>query len=331
MGETNGLKGGGDAAAPAGLEADPAVASPGAREPAPATIPATPRGEDESAGILGGPLMADPAQHELPAGQANAASAASASGMPGDMSGEVHRPALSAPGTSIPSAPVASPPGAGVRPSPGRFRETGNSAAAASSDRLPSPQLAGWAVPAASASGMAAPPSGTAGHAAQTLPAAAAGETFAALDAHAGPEAPVWLHAGAQHAEAGFQDPALGWIGVRAELSGGAIHASIVPGSGEAAQALGVHLPALHAHLAEHQVALAALSMQTSAGGSGEQGRQMQQGTGNNPPQQDQTAAPGAPPASAAHGQRAAAVPSPHSEPPWMPAPGTGAHISVMA
>ena len=81
-------------------------------------------------------------------------------------------------------------------------------------------------------------------------------ETFTVLDAGTGMGTPGWIHAGAQRAEAGFQDPALGWVGVRADLSGGSVHASLVPGSPEAAQALSGHLAGLSAHLTEQHAAV---------------------------------------------------------------------------
>ncbi len=75
-------------------------------------------------------------------------------------------------------------------------------------------------------------------------------ETFAALDAEPAPGSVTWTHAGAQHAEAGFEDSALGWVGVRAGLRGGAVHATLVPSSVEAAQALGLHMDGLNAYMA---------------------------------------------------------------------------------
>lgn len=86
-------------------------------------------------------------------------------------------------------------------------------------------------------------------------------ETFAALDAEPAAGAPSWIHAGARQAEAGFQDPALGWVGVRADLSGGGVDASIVPGSAEAAQSLSGHLAGLNAHLAAEQIPVDSLRM----------------------------------------------------------------------
>ena len=96
-------------------------------------------------------------------------------------------------------------------------------------------------------------------------------ETFAALDAEPGAGAPSWIHAGPQQAEAGFQDPALGWVGVRADLGAGGIHAAILPGSDEAASLLGGHLAGLNAHLAAEQIPVDSLRVvtQTGSGSSG--------------------------------------------------------------
>jgi hypothetical protein len=76
-------------------------------------------------------------------------------------------------------------------------------------------------------------------------------ETFAALDS-APASAPAWVRAGAREAEAGFHDPELGWVSVRANSTSGAVHAAVVPGSDEAAQALGGHLAGLNDYLATH-------------------------------------------------------------------------------
>jgi hypothetical protein len=91
-------------------------------------------------------------------------------------------------------------------------------------------------------------------------------ETFAALDADVAPGATTWTHASARLAEAGFEDPALGWIGVRAENNGGGVHASLVPGSSAAAQELGSHMEGLNAYMAEHHTPLESLAMAAPEG-----------------------------------------------------------------
>jgi hypothetical protein len=125
-------------------------------------------------------------------------------------------------------------------------------------------------------------------------------ETFAALDADVAPGATMWTHASPRQAEAGFQDPALGWIGVRAESNGVGVHASLVPGSDAAAQELGTHLEGLNAYMAEHHTPLESLVMAApegrGAGNGGEPGtnqgsnqgsnQRSNQGEGQNPQQQ---------------------------------------------
>jgi hypothetical protein len=91
-------------------------------------------------------------------------------------------------------------------------------------------------------------------------------ETFAALDAGGAPTGQTWVHAGAQHAEAGYQDPTLGWIGVRADAGSGGVHASLVPGTADAAQALGGHLDGLNSYLAEHHPSVETVTMSAPSG-----------------------------------------------------------------
>jgi hypothetical protein len=122
-------------------------------------------------------------------------------------------------------------------------------------------------------------------------------ETFSALDSEAAPGALAWTHSSARQAEAGFQDPALGWVGVRADLSGGGVHASLLPDSAAAAQELGRHMDGINTYLAEQHTPVASLGMAAPSGrgsesGAGDgfgQGTQqgMQQGSGQNAQQQN--------------------------------------------
>ncbi len=113
-------------------------------------------------------------------------------------------------------------------------------------------------------------------------------ETMSALDADAGADSGhvVWTHAACMHAEAGYQDPVLGWVGVRAEVSRGALHATVVPQTSEAAQALGGHIADLHTYLAENHTPVETLSL-AGFGGSAQQspgqgsGRGAHHGTGD--------------------------------------------------
>ncbi len=117
-------------------------------------------------------------------------------------------------------------------------------------------------------------------------------ETFAALDAESASVKPAWIHAGVQRAEAGFEDPALGWVGVRAETGGGRVHAEVVPGSADAAQALSGHLAGLNAYLAEHHTQVETLTLTTpengwaGQGSASSTGQSLQQGEGQQAGQQ---------------------------------------------
>ncbi len=119
---------------------------------------------------------------------------------------------------------------------------------------------------------------GISGDSNATAAPAALRETFAALDAESSSGTPSWIHTGAHRAEAGFQDPALGWVGVRADSSGGGVHASLVPGSAEAAVALGGHLAGLNAYLVEQHTPVESLTLAAPEGRPAEFG--MDQGAG---------------------------------------------------
>jgi hypothetical protein len=93
-------------------------------------------------------------------------------------------------------------------------------------------------------------------------------ETFVALDADAAHGA-SWLHAGAHSAEAGFEDPALGWVSVRADVAAGGVHAAVVPGTAEAAQALGSHMAGLTSYLSEQRTPVHTLTLALPGGDAG--------------------------------------------------------------
>lgn len=126
-----------------------------------------------------------------------------------------------------------------------------------------------------------------------STPGPAPRETFAALDAAGAPMTPTWIHAGAQRAEAGYEDPALGWVGVRADLGGGGVHATLMPGTADAAAAIGNHLDGLNAYLAEHHTQVDTVTMAAPesqwAGQGMDQGssRNMHQGAGQEAPGPD--------------------------------------------
>jgi hypothetical protein len=81
--------------------------------------------------------------------------------------------------------------------------------------------------------------------------ASAASDPFSALDSEQAGGSMSWIHTSAHRAEAGYLDPALGWVSVRAGAVGGGIHAAVVPGSLEAAHILGGHMTGLSSHLAQ--------------------------------------------------------------------------------
>lgn len=94
-------------------------------------------------------------------------------------------------------------------------------------------------------------------------------QTFAALDSASALPAQVWTQTGTRHAEAGFHDATLGWVSVRADLSGGGVHAALVPSSPAAAVELGRHLDGLHSYLAEQHTPVDSLVMAAGAGRGG--------------------------------------------------------------
>lgn len=106
------------------------------------------------------------------------------------------------------------------------------------------------------------------------------GDTFNALDAESGTPATTWVHASARHAEAGYLDPSLGWVSVRADATSGGVHAALVPGSAEAAQTMGTQLPGLHQFLAEQhgtQATVTIAAPETQHSGAGLDGNSMGQ------------------------------------------------------
>jgi hypothetical protein len=98
----------------------------------------------------------------------------------------------------------------------------------------------------------------------QTASSTSTAETFSALDGASNSMQPTWIHAGAHQAEAGFEDPALGWVSVRAGVNAGGISAVVVPGSADAIEALGAHMAGLHDYLAEQHSPVGTLTLGTA-------------------------------------------------------------------
>jgi hypothetical protein len=116
-------------------------------------------------------------------------------------------------------------------------------------------------------------------------PGHSAVETFSALDGEPGSLKATWVHAGPRQAEAGFEDPALGWVSVRAGLSGGGISAVVVPDSAAATQALGMHMAGLHDYLAQQHSSVDTLTLGTAqhSGADAGMNQQSQQQGGHEP------------------------------------------------
>ncbi len=111
--------------------------------------------------------------------------------------------------------------------------------------------------------------------------------TFAALDSGSAAVPATWTHAGARTAEAGYQDPALGWVAVRAQQDAAGVHATLLAGSQDAAQSLSSHMAGLNSYLAQHHTPVQTLSVSSSAGQETAfaMGQGGGQGTGHEPAQ----------------------------------------------
>ena len=96
---------------------------------------------------------------------------------------------------------------------------------------------------------------------------APAQEPFTAMDAGMNAGAARWTLADSHRAEAGFQDPSLGWIGVRAQAGATGIHAAVMPASETAADVLSGHLAGLNAHMANHHEHMNAVTLSTPVTG----------------------------------------------------------------
>lgn len=131
------------------------------------------------------------------------------------------------------SMPRVDPPGSGDVP-----------VAALRDDQAFHSSVAGYPLPSNTQSATAATPS-------PIRVAASVHEQFAALDSTSLATPVTWNSAAVHRAEAGFRDPSLGWVTVRAQTDAGGIHASLVPATAEAGQVLGGHLVDLNAYMAD--------------------------------------------------------------------------------
>jgi hypothetical protein len=164
--------------------------------------------------------------------------------------------------------------------------------------------------------------------------ASAQHDPFSALDERPGSGSITWTHAGKQQAEAGFHDPSLGWVAVRADLHSGGVHAAVLASSSDSAAVLGSELAGLDAHLHEQQIAVSSFTVADAASQSMNQSMQqdMNHGAGHNNsgdarqnrPALDNQASSGASTSTSSLTVHHAAVFS-------QPAAVGGTHISVMA
>jgi flagellar hook-length control protein FliK len=106
------------------------------------------------------------------------------------------------------------------------------------------------------------------------------GDAFAALDSAS--SNPVWVHATPHRAEAGFRDPTLGWVGVRAQVQADGLHAVMVPASADAERALDSRMTGLGSYLAEQHIEVHTLAVgpPESSQGEGSQGNDIGGGQG---------------------------------------------------
>jgi len=154
-------------------------------------------------------------------------------------------------------------------------------------------------------------------------------QAFEALDRTGNGPVANWVHTSSQRAEAGFQDPALGWIAVRADQNAAGVHATVLPATTEAAQSLGSQMAGLTAHLSEAHASIASLSLGTGEGREAgtAAGQSFHQGADKNREHQDTGD-------SQASGTLDTAVSSsrgPLAASPPMALAAEGRHISVMA
>ena len=320
-----------------------------------AGLQAQPANDWSQSPIRMGPQTDEPlepsTQPRIPIASPAARLAAVASPITGDVTAPnlaAHAAVLSPPSQAVPVSPIAEKPApstsdgekARVRPSRASKRAT----PIGEGDDRPVMQIAGRAAdPNPQIRGLVGAIAPTTTAAAGDLPRSPASpvdrEIFAALDSAATSSPSTQIDAGSQTAEAGFHDPDLGWVGVRADSTGGGVHASLIPDSASAAQALGSHVSGLNQYLVEQHTPVDTLTVAApenrsiNADQSGSQG--MNQREGQNPGHGNYAEAPSNPQ------QNAPSVTAPPSSGEAAPAVGQdasslavgleGRHISVMA
>lgn len=86
-------------------------------------------------------------------------------------------------------------------------------------------------------------------------------EPLTILENNVRPPTSAWTHAATTKVEAGFQDPSLGWVGVRATADSNGVHAAVLPSSPDASRMLGGSMEDLGAYLTEQHHSVQSLTM----------------------------------------------------------------------
>ena len=113
-------------------------------------------------------------------------------------------------------------------------------------------------------------------------------DLFIAMDADRSSETPHWVHVGARQAEAGFQDPEMGWVAVRAHSAADGVHAALIPSSTDAARSLADHLNGLNAHLSTQHTPVQSVTLSWEGQALGQS---LDHGAGHDNAQQRQSGA----------------------------------------
>lgn len=86
-------------------------------------------------------------------------------------------------------------------------------------------------------------------------------DTFATLDERSVPSVATWMHSSTHKVEAGYLDPSLGWIRIRADASSAGVQSSVIPSTPEAADALRGNLTELNSYLSKQSGELVSVTV----------------------------------------------------------------------
>jgi hypothetical protein len=106
----------------------------------------------------------------------------------------------------------------------------------------------------------------SAGRASDPAPAVSPGDSFRRIDTASA--APRVVHPASSVVEVGIDDPAHGWVAVRAESASGQVHASLSAASPESQSALRAQLAGMADYLAEREIGVRTLAVGHGAGES---------------------------------------------------------------